>query len=75
MPDRRDVIRAAIVEFDRTSPKGQREGEFVYLLSERERADLAERIERALYPNGHEDTPELRELLRASLETAAPALA
>jgi len=29
----------------------------------------------AVSKHGHEDTPELRELLRASLETAAPALA
>lgn len=29
----------------------------------------------AVSKHGHEDTPELRELLRASLETAEPALA
>jgi len=32
-------------------------------------------VEHAVSKHGHEDTPELREMLRAGLETAEPALA
>lgn len=51
MADLRDRIRAVIEDWDRTTRKGTRPGEFVYLLSERERSELAERIAEALEAN------------------------